>query len=307
MQRETPANAPIEARTILLAARPWSFTMTFISVTTASLMALPAFDWALYLTVLVGMILAHAATNLINDYFDVKSGVDRPDAPTARYRPHPLVTGRLKPQQVLWGSLGLYGLAALIGLYLTFLRGWPIALLALLGGLASFFYTATPVQYKHRALGELSVFLMWGPLMMLGSYYVQTGGWLGVHKVLFISLPIGLWVALVLLANNLKDIDYDRGQEVATLATLLGRSGALTLYTLLVILVYVLSALGILLKIMPLWGLLVFISVPTAWRLIRSFQTRAEIPPDADPRTAQLSTLFGLLLILSLLLGHLVQ
>ena len=303
MHREGRVHTNLDLRTLLLAVRPWSFTMTTVSVTVASLMALPAFDWALYLLVLAGMILVHAATNLINDYFDVRHGVDCPDSPTARYRPHPLLTGMLRPRQVLAGVLALYGLSALIGLYLISLRGWPIALVAALGGLASFFYTAGPIQYKHRALGELSVFFMWGPLMMLGTYYVQTGHWDRLGPVIWVSLPIGLWVALVLLANNLKDIKYDLRTGL-TLGTLLGRKGTLQLYTLLVAIVYLLTALGMILQAIPLWGLLIFASLPMAWKLIRTFQAAPEIPADADPRTAQLAMIFGLLLILSLLLDH---
>ncbi len=295
----------LDVRTALLAVRPWSFTMTTVSVTVASLMALPIFHGGLYLLVLVGMILVHAATNLVNDYFDVRHGVDRPDAPTARYRPHPLLTGAFSPAQALFIVFILYGLAALIGLYLVWLRDGPIALIALLGGLASFFYTAGPIQYKHLALGEISVFLMWGPLMMLGAYYVQTGKWAGADSVIWISIPIGLWVALVLLANNLKDIDYDR-QTARTLGTLLGRKGTLRLYTLLIGLIYALTAVAIILNVVPIWSLIVFVSLPMAWNLIRAFQSAPEIPPDADPRTAQLSTRFGFLLILSLLLGHFV-
>jgi len=284
--------------------------MTFVSVSLGSLMALPHFDWTLYLLVLLGMILAHAATNLVNDYFDVRHGTDRPDAPTARYRPHPLLTGVLSPRQALLGVMILYGLAGLIGLYLVFskgwVNGWPIALIAVWGALASFFYTAGPVQYKHRALGELSVFLMWGPLMMLGAYYVQTSSWDQAVSVIWVSVPIGLWVALVLLANNLKDIDYDK-QTGITLGTLLGRHGTLRLYTVLMAVIYLVTGLAVILRAIPLWGLLVFLTLPVAWKLIRTLQNAPVIPPDADPRTAQLSTLFGLLLIFSLLLGHFVR
>ncbi len=192
------AHPQIDLRTLFLAVRPWSFTMTAVAVTTGSLLALTYggdVHLGLYALTLLGMILAHGATNLINDYFDTRSGVDRPGAPTTLYRPHPLIEGALTPRQALMISLGLYGLAGLIGLYLAWLRGWVLVLLALAGGLASFTYTAGPVHYKYRALGEASVFLMWGPLMMLGAYYVQTGGFAHAGGVIWVSLPIGLLVA----------------------------------------------------------------------------------------------------------------
>lgn len=301
------SQARLDPRTLLLATRPWSFAMTAVSVTAGTLMAVPVgFSWGPYLVTLVGMIFVHAATNLVNDYFDVRHGVDHPDAPTARYRPHPLVEGALRPGQVLGVSLALYGIALLIGLYLASLRGWSILVLALLGGLASFSYTAGPVQYKHRGLGEISVFLMWGPLMTAGAFFVQTGSWrvAPLLDVLWVSVPVGLWVALVLLANNLKDIDYDRRMGVTTLATTLGREGALKLLEALVIVIYLLTGAAVWAGALPTWSILVLLSVPKAFQLIRSLERAPQIPADADPRTAQLSTLYGILLLASILLGH---
>ena len=302
------ADTQLDWKTLLLATRPWSFAMTAISVTAGTLVAVQnltigAANVGLYLLTLVGMILVHAATNLINDYYDVKSGVDQPDAPTAKYRPHPLVEGKLEPQQVLVESLALYGLAALVGVWLWAIRGWPIALLALIGAVASVTYTATPVQYKHRGLGELSVFLMWGPLMTLGSLYVQTGSWALASDVLWVSLPVGIWVALVLLANNLKDLRYDRRMGAETLGTLLGRDGALGLFMALVVVVYLVTVLAIVAGALPLWSLIVVLSAPRAFQQLRDFRDADEVPVDADPRTAQLSTQFGGLLIASMTLN----
>jgi len=300
------ANTQLDLKTLLLATRPWSFSMTAISVTVATLIALPTFHVGLYIVTLLGMVFAHAATNLINDYYDVKSGVDQPDAPTARYRPHPLVEGSLQAHHVMTESVVLYGLAGLIGVYLLIIRGWPIALLAIIGGIASVTYTATPVQYKHRGLGELSVFLMWGPLMMLGSHYVQTASFAQASDVLWVSLPVGIWVALVLLANNLKDIQYDRRMGAETLGTLLGRDGALGLFMALVVVIYLVTVLAIVAGALPIWSLIVFLSAPQAYQALRDLREADEIPADADPRTAQLSTRYGALLIVSLILNTLI-
>ncbi len=309
MHRERPTHPALSPRTLLFAVRPWSFTMTAASATAGSLIALlqtGTFHLGLYALTLLGLVLAHAATNLINDYFDTRYGVDKPGAPTTRYRPHPLIEGLLAPKQALAISLGLYTLAALAGLTLVGLRGWPVALFALIGGLAGFTYTAGPVKYKYRALGEFAVFLIWGPLMVVGSYYVQTGSWIGAISALWVSLPIGLLVALVLLANNLKDLSYDRSTSVETLATLLGRGGALQLYVAIIIAVYGLSLLGVLIGTLPIWSLLVVLSIPKAWQLTRTLQRAPEIPPDADPQTAQLATIYGLWLTVGLLLAHFV-
>jgi 1,4-dihydroxy-2-naphthoate octaprenyltransferase len=283
-----------------LATRPWSFTMTAISVGVGGAVAAldGAFDVWLFLLTLVGAVCVHGATNLINDYFDYKSGVDRPGAPTTLYRPHPLVQGLISPQAVLWVSAGLYAIAAIIGLALIVLKGAGLLWFILLGAIASFFYTAGPIKYKYLALGELAVFLMWGPVIVGGTYFVQRGS-LSPDAVL-ISVPFGLLVALVLLANNLRDIDYDRSAGIATLGTLLGQQKTRVLYQGLILLAYLAIALLIALKILSPWGLLVFFSAPVAFRLIRTLQR--EIPNDADARTAQLDTLFGVWLIVGLIL-----
>jgi 1,4-dihydroxy-2-naphthoate polyprenyltransferase len=283
-----------------LATRPWSFTMTAISVGVGGAVAAldGAFDVWLFLLTLVGAVCVHGATNLINDYFDYKSGVDRPGAPTTLYRPHPLVQGLISPQAVLWVSAGLYAIAAIIGLALIALKGAGLLWFILVGAIASFFYTAGPIKYKYLALGELAVFLMWGPVIVGGTYFVQRGS-LSPDAVL-ISVPFGLLVALVLLANNLRDIDYDRSAGIATLGTLLGQQKTRVLYQGLILLAYLATALLIALKILSPWGLLVFFSAPVAFRLIRTLQR--EIPNDADARTAQLDTLFGVWLIVGLIL-----
>jgi len=283
-----------------LATRPWSFTMTAISVGVGGAVAAldGAFDVWLFLLTLVGAVCVHGATNLINDYFDYKSGVDRPGAPTTLYRPHPLVQGLIPSHAVLGVSLGLYGIAVIIGLYLVWLKGLALLWFILIGAIASFFYTAGPVKYKYVALGEFSVFLMWGPVIVGGTYFVQKNS-LSPEAIL-ISLPFGVLVALVLLANNLRDIEYDGSVGIKTLGTLLGQRRTMHLYQGLVILAYLGIIALIALKILSPWGLLVFFSAPLALRLIRTLQQ--QIPNDADARTAQLDTLFGVWLIVGLIL-----
>jgi 1,4-dihydroxy-2-naphthoate octaprenyltransferase len=277
--------------------------MTAISVGVGGALAAlhKTFDLWLFLVTLLGAIAVHAATNLINDYFDYKRGVDRPGAPTTLYRPHPLVQGLIAPNAVLKVSLGLYLLAALVAFYLLWVTGPVLLSFILVGLLASFFYTADPVRYKYIALGELSVFLMWGPLMIGGAYFVQTGE-LSLQAVA-ISIPFGVLVALVLLANNLRDIEYDGSVGIKTLGTLLGEANTMRLYQILAVLAYLAVVVLVVLRILSPWGLLVFLSAPLALNLIKTLQR--EIPKDADARTAQIDTLFGIFLILSLILEKL--
>lgn len=291
---------------IVKAARPWSFSMTAISVTMGGLLALQAglFALDLFALALAGMLLAHAAANLLNDYFDFVDGVDKPDAPTARYRRHPILSGIFAPSQILAAAVLCSVLAMTAGVVLAVWRGWPVLVLAAAGGLAGYFYTGGPFKYKHHALGEISVFLMWGPLAVFGAYYVQTrqlGNW---PRVFLVSLPQGLWVALVLFANNLKDIEFDRKTGVKTLANVLGRAGSLRLYGATAVLIYMAVVVESVLGIMPPWSLLVMLSVPVTARLVVALNKSEEIPADADPRTARAGMIFGGLLLLSYALEH---
>jgi len=252
----------------------------------------------LYLATLVGTVLLHAATNLINDYYDVKSGVDTQQVSTAQYRPHPLVEGKLAAGHVLAAAYILYSLSSAIGIYLAATRGWALLWIGIIGAFASLTYTAPPFKYKYSALGEISVFLMWGPLMVAGSFFVQRQEF--SMNALWISLPFGVLVALVLLANNIRDIDHDRDKGILTLAIVLGRNGGILLYATLVVIAY----LGIIFMAvfgpLYLWSLIVLTSLPLAVRLLR--QMKECVPADADARTAQLDTAFGVLLVISLVL-----
>jgi 1,4-dihydroxy-2-naphthoate octaprenyltransferase len=290
-------------RNWFLASRPWSFSMTAISVSVGSAMAAidGPFSWPYFFLTLISAVLMHAATNLINDYYDVKSGVDTVQARTAHYRPHPLVEGLLPAEQVRLVAYALYTMAAVIGLFLTVTRGLAILWIGVAGLLAGLTYTAPPFRYKYVALGEISVFLMWGPLMVEGAYFVQRQA-LGLDALL-VSLPFGLLVALVLLANNIRDIDHDRSRHIHTLATLLGHRRGLQAYLLLMVLAY--AGMLILAGILTPWVLIIFVSLPLAVGLLK--QMVRAVPADADAQTAKLDTAFGLLLVISLVLEGLIR
>lgn len=291
--------------TLLLAARPWSFSMTALSVTLAAAASVGVrpFPWASYALTLAGMILVHAATNLLNDYFDVRHGVDRADSPTARYRAHPLIDGAFTSREVLAAAISCYAAALALAGVLASWRGPVVIAFTAAGALGSVFYTAGPVRYKHLALGELSVFLMWGPLMMLATSTIVTGGWQRAPGVALLSVVQGLWVALVIFANNLKDIDFDRDSNVRTVANLLGRAGAQRAFIGALVAIYLLSGLLVAVRIVPLWGLAVALSLPLVLGLVRDLKRSAEVPVDADPRTARAGMVFGVLL----LAGYLVE
>jgi 1,4-dihydroxy-2-naphthoate octaprenyltransferase len=278
--------------------------MSLISVTVGTLLAAEEgpIGWTWFAVTALGITLFHAAANVINDYYDTLYKIDQPDSPTAKYRPQPILSGMLTPRQLLWEAVILFALTFTIGLTTAFIRSYHVLWIGIIGLLTSIYYTAGPVKFKYRALGEFAVFMMWGPLMVEGAYAVQRQA-LSV-KALYISIPFGILVALVLFANNMRDIDYDSRHNVKTLSIVLGSHKSYILFAVLIMTAYA-SVLGMIaLGIMSLWGFLIFLSLPKALSLLKTFKEK--IPDMADALTAQFDTVFGILLITAIILESMV-
>jgi len=284
----------------VIATRPWSFTMSLISVSVGTLLAAEegSVSWAWFAITAIGITLFHATANLINDYFDTLYGIDQADSPTAKYRPQPIISGMLTPRQVLGEAVILLVLTVAIGLTVAIVRSWHVLWIGIIGLFTSICYTAGPVKFKYRALGEFAVFMMWGPLMIEGAYAVQRQAL--SMKALYISIPFGVLVALVLFANNMRDIAYDSRHKVKTVSIMLGSRKSYTLFAGLIVLAYAYVLGMIITGIMSLWGLLIFLSLPKAVSLLKTFNEK--IPDMADALTAQFDTVFGVLLILAIFL-----
>ncbi len=288
-----------DIKTWFLATRPWSFSMSAISVTIGSVWGVQSgFSFGGYFLALLGMVALHGATNLLNDYYDVKNQVDTPSAPTVKYRPHPLVENAVGLRQVLAFSLVLYAMGIAVGCYLTATRGWPILAIGVVGVLTAISYTAPPLNLKYHALGEPTVFLLWGPLAMVGAHYVQTGNI--DPAIVLVSLPFGILVGLVLLANNIRDMAFDKKQGIKTLPVLLGGHKGRLVYGGLIFAAFLGVVLMSLLGPLSHWSLLVLLALPLVRPVFRIVS--GDCPPDADARTAKLDTAFGVLLLISLLL-----
>jgi 1,4-dihydroxy-2-naphthoate octaprenyltransferase len=287
-----------------IATRPWSFTMSLISVSVGTLLAGEdgPILWGWFLLVCIGIVCFHATANIYNDYFDTRYQVDQPDSPTARYRPQPILAGMFTPNQLLTEAIVLNAVTLLIGLILSFGCSMLIFWIGLVGFLSCLFYTAAPIQYKYKAWGEFFVFLMWGPLMFEGAYAVQRQA-LSL-RVFYISIPFGILVGLVLLANNIRDIAYDSRQGIKTMGILLGSRRSIFLYAGLILAAYLYVVGLVLVGTLSPWSLLVLLSLPKAIHLLKSFMEK--IPEAADAITAQLNTIFGLLLIVALILNRMV-
>lgn len=287
-------------RQYVIATRPWSFTMSLISVSVGTLLAAQEgpVSWAWYLLTAVGITVFHAAANVTNDYFDTRYQIDQEDSPTAKYRPQPILSGMLTPRQLLGEAIVLFALTFVIGMTMAVVLSWHVLWIGVVGFLTSVYYTAGPVKFKYRALGELAVFLIWGPLMIEGAFAVQRQALSG--KAFIISIPFGVLVALVLFANNMRDTAYDSRQNIKTLGTILGPQRSFKLFAGLIIFAYAYVLGMVVTGVISLWGMLIFLSVPSAISLLKTF--KKEIPDMADALTAKFDTVFGILLVLAIYL-----
>ncbi len=280
-----------------MATRPFSFTASLVPVTLGAVLAAydGYFDLWLFALTLVGSVLIHAGTNLANDYFDWKKGADTPESLGPN---RALQEGMLTPQQVFVGALVCFGVGSLIGLYLVAVRGVFILMLGILSVLAGWFYTAGPKAFAYIGLGEIVVFVFMGPVMVIGSYYVQAQA-APLHGVL-LSLPIGLLVAAILHANNMRDLEGDLAKNKRTLANILGRQASKWEYLVLVSGSFVVLVVLVVIGYAPLLALLPLLVMPMGISLVqRAYATDEPRTLNRVLRaTARLHGWFGWLLIL---------
>jgi 1,4-dihydroxy-2-naphthoate octaprenyltransferase len=230
---------------------------------------------------------------MLNTYFDFRRGTDH--ALDADDRT--LVDSFLEPQQVFWGSGVALALGAMAGGALAYIAGWPVLVLGAIGATLAVFYTAGPVGYKYRALGDIGIFAAFGPLLVLGAYFVQTERFDVLPLV--VSLPFGLLIDAILHANNFRDVEADRRTGALTLAQLAGEGGAKVVFYLLLLAPYVfVVSFGV--TVSP-WALLPILTLPAALQLVvqvgRATGDRRQAALALVPqKTAQLNLLFGALL-----------
>jgi 1,4-dihydroxy-2-naphthoate polyprenyltransferase len=249
---------------------------------------------------LVGAMAIQAGTNLINDYYDFRSGADDEQS----LGPSMVIQrGLLSAGQVWRGGIVAFAMGALIGLILVYLCGWPILAIGIPSIAAGYFYTASPVSLAYVALGELTVFIFMGPAIVMGAYFVMA-----MHfswTAMWASIPLGFLVAGILHANNIRDIESDERHGKRTLATMLGRAGANYELIALDIAAYAATIAAVLSHAFPWIALVVFITVPRALDQIR-IMTRENDPRKLNLglfRSIQLHMEFGLLMIAAFLVA----
>jgi 1,4-dihydroxy-2-naphthoate octaprenyltransferase len=236
------------------------------------------FQVAPFVLVFVGYVVLHAISNLSNDYFGYKRGHDTADSPRRRYTLHPVASGAFTMRFLATGLSVLAVAAGGIGIYFIALRGWGAVVLTVAGAVLLYAYDAAPRALKELGLGEVAAFLVWGPLMIGGGYYVITGHWSGL--AFLASVPYGLGVASILIGKHIDQRAFDSSQDQRTLPVLLGEAGARRLNLSVVVLMYVTAAIGIVVGALTPFVTIVLVAGPRALRALRvmSRPTPAEPP-----------------------------
>jgi 1,4-dihydroxy-2-naphthoate polyprenyltransferase len=258
----------------LVLTRSCVFSMSLTSGLIGGLLAAQTpgvdFNWFYFLMAVVGLLLAHAANNLINDYFDLEVGVDSSEGyARARYAPHPIISGLVTRTQLRRVIVLINLIDAAIMVYLTLMRGWLVLAFALAGLFISVFYVAPPIRLKKIGLGELGVVLVWGPLMIGGTYFVTAGKiepW-----VLIASLPYALLVGTVLMGKHIDKAPQDGPMGTRTLPVVLGEKTSLRVNQAISVLFYLVVIFLVLAGNLSIWVLLVLFSIPKLIKTLKLF------------------------------------
>ena len=264
------------------------------------------FHWMLFFLTLAGGVLLHAGTNVINDFFDHKSGDDevnvdyvRPFTGGSRM----IQKGLLTPKQVLWESIFVYMGAAAIGAVLVVYRGYPILILGAIGMLCGYSYTGPPLLLASRGVGELVVGVNFGILMSIGSYYVQTGRF--ALEPALAAGPIAFLILLVLFINQFQDVKADALTGKRNLVVRLGTRKSSRVYLAIISLTYLWILVFVWFRLMSPFALLALLSVPiaakaTAVALVHYDSPKSLVPANAGAIMVHLSV--GLLISLAYVL-----
>jgi len=284
--------------------RPHTLTAAFAPVFLGTMIALTygKIHFPLFFAMLIASVFIQMATNMFNEYYDFKRGLDTEQSIGIGGT---IVRNGVKPKTVLNLAFMLYGISVLIGIYICMETSWMLAVVGVLSMMVGYFYTGGPYPIAYTPFGELFSGVVMGMLLILIAFYIQTAT--VTTEAVLLSIPSMLLVAGIMLANNIRDLEGDKEGGRKTLAILVGRSNAITILMLFFIISYGWIIAMILFGHLTPWALLVFLSVKKPSRAITVFR-KNHIPIHVMPamkNTAVTNTLFGLLLGIGILIGHL--
>ncbi|WP_110114229.1 1,4-dihydroxy-2-naphthoate polyprenyltransferase [Bacillus sp. CGMCC 1.16541] len=303
IQNDTAVAKQSRGKVLWQLTRPHTLTAAFVPVLigTALAMFYTMIHVPLFIAMLVACLLIQAATNMFNEYYDYKRGLDTAESVGIGGA---IVRDGFKPSTVLNLALGCYGLALLLGVYICMNTSWWLAAVGLVCMAAGYFYTGGPLPIAYTPFGELAAGLFMGLTIILISFFIQTNT--VTMESILVSIPIAILVGAILLANNIRDLDGDKEFGRKTIAILLGRTGAIYLLASMFIVSYVWVIGLVLVGYASAWIFLVFLSIPKPIKAIKGFIGKT-VPLQMMPAmkaTAQTNTIFGFLLSIGLFISY---
>ncbi|WP_391116570.1 1,4-dihydroxy-2-naphthoate polyprenyltransferase [Psychrobacillus sp. L3] len=283
--------------------RPHTLTASFAPVFLGTMIALyyANINWLLFLAMLFACLFIQAATNMFNEYYDFARGLDHEESVGIGGA---IVRNGVKPKTVMQLALLLYGIAALLGLYICYESSWKLLIVGALSMAIGYLYTGGPYPIAYTPFGELFSGLFMGMLIVLIATYIQVGT--VPNFAILLSVPSALLVAGIMLSNNTRDLVEDQAGGRKTMAILVGRKNAVTILASYFIISYIWIVILVIMQVVTPWTLLVLLSIKKpihAIKLFREKENTIEVAP-AMKDTALTNTIFVFLLGIGLLLGY---
>ncbi|AOH56819.1 1,4-dihydroxy-2-naphthoate octaprenyltransferase [Peribacillus muralis] len=283
--------------------RPHTLTAAFVPVLLGTVIALleDGVNWLLFAAMMLASILIQAATNLFNEYYDFKRGLDTEESVGIGGG---IVRHGMTPKLIMTLALGMYAIALLIGIYICAASSWWLAAVGLVCMLVGYLYTGGPLPISYTPFGELFSGLFMGFLIILIAFYIQAG-YVSTTAIL-IAIPSGILVGLINLSNNLRDHDGDKEHGRKTMPVVMGRKNALTFMAIMFAFSYLWLIGLVVTGSVTAWILLAFLSIPKAMKAIKGFvgKTQPITMVPAMKATAQTNTFFGLLMAIGLFISY---
>ncbi|MDF1509361.1 1,4-dihydroxy-2-naphthoate polyprenyltransferase [Robertmurraya sp. DFI.2.37] len=286
--------------------RPHTLTAAFVPVLLGTALAIheTTIHVGLFLAMLVASLLIQAATNMFNEYYDYKRGLDTEESVGIGGT---IVRDGVKPKTIMQIALSLYGISILIGVYICMSTSWWLAAIGLFCMIIGYLYTGGPLPIAYTPFGEIFAGFFMGMGIILISFYIQVGT--VTTASILISVPIFILVGAILLANNIRDLDGDKEFGRKTLAILLGRKHAIFLLAAMFTVSYAWIFALMMIGYSSVWLALVVLSIPKAVKATKGFIGKT-LPIQMMPAmqsTAQTNTIFGFLLTIGLFIDYFIN
>ncbi|CEE02436.1 MULTISPECIES: 1,4-dihydroxy-2-naphthoate polyprenyltransferase [Bacillaceae] len=284
--------------------RPHTLTASFVPVILGTVIAyeITPIKFDLFLAMLIASLLIQAATNMFNEYYDYKRGLDNEKSVGIGGT---IVREGVHPKVILNLAITLIALSVLLGVYISMNSSWWVALVGSVSILIGYLYTGGPLPISSTPFGELLSGLFMGINIILISFYIQTGTITATS--ILVSIPTTILIGAINLSNNIRDLNGDKEHGRKTLPILVGRENAIKILAVAFLISYLWILALILFADLSPWLLVVFLSSPKAYQAVKKFIGKT-IPIEMMPAmkaTAQTNTYFGFLLSIGFIISYL--